>query len=181
MEKPLVGDREAQDKGNIINFKDIKLPKDNEDILDGEKLFQESLEECLLNLPTLNTGENPITIRNIANHQARDIPLQMACRYGNQYNHREMHNMDVACFNANPGEQWKIVLLTPLLMEVLKWYHIMLGHCGIQRLYDTVQARFHADGLHKQCIAKVRHCPNECQIAKDNGRQYVKLPSRDAG
>ena len=84
MEKPLVGDRETQGNGNIINFKDIKLPKDNEEILYGETLFQEALEECLLNLPTLTTGKNPITIKNIANHQARDIPLQMACRDNNQ-------------------------------------------------------------------------------------------------
>ena len=69
MEKPLVGDREAQGKGHLINFKDIKLPKYNEDILDGETFFQEALEECLLNLPTVTTGENPITIRNITNHQ----------------------------------------------------------------------------------------------------------------
>ena len=69
MEKPLVGDREAQGKGHLINFEDIKLPKDNEEILDGETLFQEALEEFLLNLPTLTTGENSITIRNIANHQ----------------------------------------------------------------------------------------------------------------
>ena len=66
-------------------------------------------------------------------------------------------------------------------MEVLKWYHIMLGHSGIQRLYDTFRAIFHADGLHKQCIATVRHCTNECQRAKYNGRQYGKLLPRDAG
>ena len=44
MEKPLVGDREAQGKWHLINFKDIKLPKDNEEILDGETIFQEALE-----------------------------------------------------------------------------------------------------------------------------------------
>ena len=89
--------------------------------------------------------------------------------------------MHVACFTANTGEQCKIVLPTQLLMEVLKWYHIMIGQSVIQRLYDTFRAIFHADGLRKQCIAIVRHCPNECQIAKDNGRQYGKLPPRDAG
>ena len=57
----------------------------------------------------------------------------------------------------------------------------MLGHCGIQRLYDTFQAIFYADGLHKQCIATVRHFTNECQRAKYNVRQYGKLPPRDAG
>ena len=75
MEKPLVGDRESQGKGHLIYFKDIKPPKDNEEILNGETFFKEALEEFLLNLPTLTTGENPITIRNIANQQARDIPL----------------------------------------------------------------------------------------------------------
>ena len=89
--------------------------------------------------------------------------------------------MHVACFTSNTGEQWNIVLPTPLLMEVLKWYHIMLGHSGIKRLYDTVRARLRADGLHKQCIATFRNCPNECQREKDNGRQYGKLPPRDAG
>ena len=105
----------------------------------------------------------------------------MDCRDDNRYNHIEMHNIDVACFTSNPGEQWNIVLSTPLLMEVLKWYHIMLGHSVIKRLYDTVRERFHADGLHKQCIATVRHCPNECQRSKDNGRQYGKLLPRDSG
>ena len=66
-------------------------------------------------------------------------------------------------------------------MEVLKCYHIIIGQIGIQRLYDTVRAIFHADGLHKQCIATVRHCPNERQRAKDNDRQYGKLPPRDSG
>ena len=42
MDKTLVGDREAQGKGYIIHFKDHKLPKDNEEILDGETLFQEA-------------------------------------------------------------------------------------------------------------------------------------------
>ena len=102
----------------------------------------------------------------------------MDCRDNNRYNHRVIHNMHVACFTGNPGEQWKI---TPLLMEVLKWYHTMIGHSGIQRLYDTVRARFHADGLHKQYIATVRRCPNECQRAKDNGSKYGKMPPRDYG
>ena len=45
----------------------------------------------------------------------------------------------------------------------------------------TTQSKqdIHADGLHKQYIVTVRHCPNECQRAKDNGRQYGKLPPRD--
>ena len=58
MEKPLVGDREAQGRLHLVNFKNIKLPKDNEDILDVERLFQEELEECSLNLPMGDIGES---------------------------------------------------------------------------------------------------------------------------
>ena len=57
----------------------------------------------------------------------------------------------------------------------------MLGHFVIQILFDTVRSIFYADALHKQCIATVRHFHNERQRARDNGRQYGKLPPRDAG
>ena len=37
----MVGDIKAQGKLHLINFKDIKLTKDNEEILDGDTFFQE--------------------------------------------------------------------------------------------------------------------------------------------
>ena len=102
MEKPSAGVKELQGKGRTIDFHNIKLPKDNEEILEGETFliearqiltealcqadlrssaedndesFYTELQECLLNLPPLNVMENPITIRNIVNHQSTDLSL----------------------------------------------------------------------------------------------------------
>ena len=77
MKKPSVGDRELQQKGRLIDFNQIAVPKDDEDILDGESFFLADLEiqECLLNLPPLAELYNPITITNIVNHQSKDLAL----------------------------------------------------------------------------------------------------------
>ena len=57
------------------------------------------------------------------------------------------------------------------------WYHILLGHCGQQKLYDTVRARFHASNLQKACIHTVNWCPHKCQLNKN----YGHLPPQIAG
>ena len=84
MEKPSVRDRELQGKGRRVDFHKIAAPKDEEEILDGEAFFldvqDQEVQECLVNLPPLPDLPNPITINNIINHQARDIPLQQMLR-----------------------------------------------------------------------------------------------------
>ena len=101
MEKPTAGDRELQGCGKLIDFNNIKLPKDEEEIINGETFlvtaqriceriiqeeerdsllnnesFYQELCKCLLNLPPFKEMDNPIMINNIVNHQARDLPLQ---------------------------------------------------------------------------------------------------------
>ena len=86
--------------------------------------------------------------------------------------------MHVACFTANPGDKWNILLPTPLLMEVLKWYHIMIGHSGIQRLYVTVRARFNDDAIVPQGTSVeviVLHLQHEAST-----RYYEKRILREA-
>ena len=98
MQKPSVGTKEQQGLGHLIDFNNIAIPKDDKEILDGEtflniacdlvtaaiqttetsnarndKLFYIELRECLLNLPSLETMENPITITNIVNHQSTNL------------------------------------------------------------------------------------------------------------
>ena len=81
MEKPSVRDREQQAKGGTtIDFKDIEVPKDDGEIMDGETFHIETytttnesyyatfteipeLMECYLNLPALDVmPANPTTI-----------------------------------------------------------------------------------------------------------------------
>ena len=132
MKKPSVGDKELQGKGKLIDFSQIELPKDDEEILDGETFqadpavseaeafvqsvlkkyqrkeavatdrndesFYQDLNKCLLNLPSLEVMDNPITINHIINHQARDIPLQQSImRDPDNYQHQGMQGFEVIC------------------------------------------------------------------------------------
>lgn len=76
MEQPTAGIKELEGKGKRVDFTNMEVPKDDEEILDGESFYHQEIEECLLNLPPLAEMRNPITIGNIINHQAKDIELQ---------------------------------------------------------------------------------------------------------
>ena len=81
----------------------------------------------------------------------------------------------------NPTETriWKIVLPESIIQDVLRWYHVVLGHCGYQRLYNTIRARFHAKHLEAKCKQFV--CRDNCYQYKNQGRGYGFLPPREAG
>ena len=95
---------------------------------------RDELRECLLNLPSLDVMDNPITINQIINHQARDIPLQQAImRDPDNYQHQGMQGYEVIC-KVEPALEsdqliWKIVVPERLVGDLLKWYHLVLGHC----------------------------------------------------
>ena len=101
MEKPSVGIKELQGWGKLINFNNIKMPKYDEEIIEGETFlamahrlcesiiheqkidltkndnsFYQELRECLLNLPPLEEMDNPIMTNNSVDHQATNLPLQ---------------------------------------------------------------------------------------------------------
>ena len=63
--------------------------------------------------------------------------------------------------------------------EVIKWYHFALGHCGAQRLYDTISNRFYLKGLNELCKSFV--CPIHCNASKTvGGKEHGKLPAKQA-
>ena len=210
MEKPSVGIKELQGRGRSIDFNNIKLPKDNEEILEGETFlaaardfcetiinndepnvnvndesFYQELQECLMNLPPLEEMDNPITINNIVNHQATDLPLQRKILTDPQHHqHFEIEGYEVIHTRApvmDREEIWKIAIPSTLLPQLLTWYHLILGHCGQQRLYNTVKARFHLPNLQKRCSEIVERCPQKCQLNKQSNKHYGHLPPRAAG
>ena len=158
MKKPSVGDEELQGKGKPIDFNQIKLPKDDEEIPDGEtfqsearailqamlnkqmaeeednssrncETFHQELKECLLNLPPLKTMDNPITINQIINHQARDLPLQRKTMSNpGDYQHQGMQGLEVICKIEQESDRsvWKIAIPESLVPDLLKWCHLVL-------------------------------------------------------
>ena len=160
MEKPSAGVKEQQGLSCLINFNKINSPKDEEEILEGETFlnlaqdlvssiiqrkesdntrksesFNTELKECLLNLPLLKAMENPITISNIVNHQATNLPLQRKIITNlDMFQHEEL------------DKGYKVI------HKQTKTFDLVLpGHCG-QQQYDMVKVRFHAVNLQKVCI-----------------------------
>lgn len=78
--------------------------------------------------------------------------------------------------NSPPGD-WKIAIPTSLLNDIIYWYHQVLGHCGINRLYDGIRAHFFYPRLKDHC----QHftCAS-CQRNKAIGQGYGELPPRNA-
>ena len=198
MEKPSVGIKEQQGLGRLIDFNNISIPQDDEEILDGETFlnvarklvadvlpidsqndesFYEELGECLLNLPSLEEMENPITINNIVNHQATDLSLQQKIMSKPDFfRHEELQGFKIIHARTRTDRIWKIAIPNTLLPQLVTWYHLVLGHCGQQRLYDTINARFRANNLQKTCIEVVNRCPNKCQMNKHSNKNYGHLP-----
>ena len=164
----LVVDRQ----GNILtnNFRTIEVPpQHDEDVFfnsnNNNNEFPELLPtvcqnedtevlECFLNLPALHEMPNPVTVVNIQNHQAADSPLQqMQMDNWQQFTIKVINQQNLICYREDPTEQqnWRIFIPHSLIQDVLRWYHLILEHCGTTKLYDTVQARFYIPGLSVYC------------------------------
>ena len=63
--------------------------------------------------------------------------------------------------------------------QVIKWYHLALGHCRMQQLYNTISIRFYLKGLNKMCKRFV--CPMHCTASKTiNGKEHGHLSAKQA-
>jgi transposase InsO family protein len=85
----------------------------------------------------------------------------------------------VWCYRAHPEGPWKIYLPTAMLHDVVRWYHLALGHCGISRLADTLRMHFHHPQLQNRVEEEVSKC-DPCQRLKVVGRGHGETASREA-
>ena len=190
MDRPVsVGDdlknKYGEPKGTFIDFNLLESPE-HEDVLErGDAFFSidedNDVIECLLNLPALDVMPNPINMQNIRNHQQQDQNL-LTTRQRNpiRYPIENISGVDVITYREEgvKPNQWKIVLPSTLINDVVKWYHHSLGHPGTTRLYDTIAKRFFANGLYTACKNYV--CPDNCHQWKNTGQGYGHLPQRIA-
>eukprot|EP00957_Ditylum_brightwellii_P194204 14790559-Ditylum_brightwellii.AAC.1 len=99
--------------------------------------------------------QNPIMVLIIQQHQFQDLLLNQLQRQQPELFPAKFINgrpLICSCNHVNDLEGlWRIVLPTVLVQPVVLWYHVILGHCGTNRLYDTVHACFRAPGLQHMC------------------------------
>jgi hypothetical protein len=66
----------------------------------------------------------------------------------------------VYCHIPTPGGPWKVILPGTLLRNVVRWYHLALGYCGISRSAGTLRMHFHHSELQQVCEDEVKNCVN---------------------
>ena len=136
--------------------------------------------ECLLNLPSYQYNDNPLTMINIANHQQTDLYLMDSMqRDPVHFPVKTINNIPIVCYREQPtmdDNEWRIAIPQTMIDDVVRWYHLVLGHPGRQRLYDTINSRFYYPGL--SMICQQYQCPDDCEMIKNQGRQYGHLAAR---
>ena len=73
----------------------------------------------------------------------------------------------------------KICIPDALLDHTITWYHLVLSHVGIVRLYETMSLHFYHRNMRTRIQCLVRDC-DPGQRHKLPGKGYGELPPREA-
>ena len=132
-----------------------------------------SLLDCFVHLPESSGTLFVLDYSTIAEAQGRDASLQQLAkdqpkRYAQQL---LAPGTMVFCYIPGPDVPWKIYLPQELLDNAIQWYHLALGHIGMNRLHDTISMHFFHKDLRNRIEDIVSRC-NTCQHFKQAGRSY---------
>ena len=122
-----------------------------------------------------------MNLENIKELQDADEGLQkLKDKHPNLYFLKDINQtQNVLCYvraGKDKDKSWKIVLPEKLLKSTIKWFHIVTGHSGWNRLYMTIGARYY----HPALKAKIRSFKcNACQKHKLPGKGYGLLSERE--
>ena len=99
-----------------------------------------------MNLAETELNEHPLNLENIKELQNADGSLQkLKDKHPELYFHKDINQtQDVLCYvraGKDKDKSWKIVLPDKLLRPTMKWFHIVTGRAGWNRLYMTISAR----------------------------------------
>ena len=72
----------------------------------------------------------------------------------------------------DPNQEWKICLTEPMLLHMVQWYHVFLGHVGQTRLLHTLNMHYHHQYLRR--TINNFNC-EACQLHKVGGRPYGRF------
>ena len=127
--------------------------------------------------------ENPITNASLYTYQLMDPQRQQQLESDPEhYIKWKIGTFELLTVTSTKGgngnNSLKIYLPDGLVESTLRWYHLLLGHCGSTRLYETISARFYAPRLSQRC--KQYQCPDDCHRFKQLGQGYGLLPACEA-
>lgn len=139
--------------------------------------------ECLLNLPAPQTMRNPIEVRWMQQNQFEDQQLnERRQQHPQRFPVKEVMGVPLVHYRSDHLEddqrQWKIAVPTSILSDLVLWFHKVLGHGGMTRVYDTIRSRYHHPKLKQQVVETVGSCQT-CRKWKLTGPGFGLLPAKD--
>ena len=136
------------------------------------------LSECLLNHPLIEELAYPLDYSVLQIQQFDDYHLQKA---------HQQNPVRFPIINVGQGKQLIAfqphISSTPLiaipdqaLKPICQWYHLMLNHVAMPRLYHTIRLNLYHPQLYDQCAQTVNNC--QCRLSRLPGKGYGKLPEK---
>ena len=90
-----------------------------------------------------------------------------------------LDNVELICIVTMLGAPWRIVIPETLIDPIIIWYHKILFHIGMTRLYNTISVHFYHVSLKHRIETIIQSC-DICQRTKLSGPGYGLLPPREA-
>ena len=148
---------------------------------DGVSILENNnLLECILNYPEQTNIPYPLNYVLLQQEQFNDHSLQLAREHNPQrYPIHALGNVQLMCYLPRNDDDWKIVIPSQCLTNIVHWYHDVLNHVGMTKLIDTIATHLYHPDLRSQAQEVVQRCP-VCQRYKLSGPGYGQLPPRDA-
>ena len=105
--------------------------------------------------------------------------LQQQQGYPQKYPAITLDGIDLICHITSMGAPWCIVISDTLLDPILLWYHKILSHTEMTRLFNTISVRFYHSSLKCRIENLIQSC-DICQRTKLPGMGYGHLPPCEA-
>jgi transposase InsO family protein len=146
-------------------------------------LVQDDTEqfECLLNVPLEPEPIiNPVNYIHLHEVQQQQPALwNLPQVHPDRYSYQQFGNVNLVCYRIPLEHNWKIFVPDALLHRLVRWYHSVLCHAGINNLHQTLSMVYHHPQLHATVEKWCRECPT-CQRYKLMGPGYGYLAPREA-
>jgi transposase InsO family protein len=140
----------------------------------------DEMKDCFLNHPPLEEMQYPLDFGLIRQNQFDDAQLQLLHQQKPlEYPVMDMGNDVQLICQVRPGKPWRIAIPTVMVDDIIRWYHLVLGHCGIVRLHQTIATHFVHPFLKARIERIVKSC-DTCLRSKLPGAGYGLLPPREA-
>ena len=123
----------------------------------------------------------PLDYPLLCSQQLQDVILLQQQQQNNpdKYPTINLDGTELICYVPTQGEPWHIAIPNTLPDSIINWYHKILLHICMTRLYKTISVHFYHKSLKNRIEIYIQSC-DTCQQTKLPGIGYGQLPPRDA-